>query len=201
MARREAPEINSGAMADIAFMLLIFFLVATTMDVDSGLARMLPPKVDENEPKDNNIVKDRNIFVVQINSQDRIAIKGEPIDISQLKDKAKEFIENPTRAENLPEFKPKDIVVKNKDGVVLLDLGTMEVTKGIISLQNDNGTSYEAYIAVQDALVRAYNELRDDMAKRKFHKPFDELDENQAKAIKKIIPQKISEAEPRNIGK
>lgn len=200
MARRETPEISSGAMADIAFMLLIFFLVATTMDVDSGLARMLPPKLPPDMPEPPQ-VKDRNVFVVQINSQDRIAIKGEPIDISELKDKAKEFIENPARKATLPEFDVKDIIVKNKDGAVVMNLGPYEVSKGVISLQNDNGTSYEAYIAVQDALVRAYNELRDELAKRKFQKPFEELDENQAKAIKKMIPQKISEAEPRNIGK
>jgi biopolymer transport protein ExbD len=200
MARRETPEISSGAMADIAFMLLIFFLVATTMDVDSGLARMLPPKLPQDMETPPQ-VKDRNVFVVQINSQDRVAIKGEPIDISELKEKAKEFISNPARKITLPEFEVKDITVKNSDGVLIMNLGPHEVSKGVISLQNDNGTSYEVYIAVQDALVRAYNELRDELSKQKFQKKFDDLDENEMKAIKKIIPQKISEAEPRNIGK
>jgi len=200
MARREVPEVSAGSMADIAFMLLIFFLVATTMDVDSGLARMLPPKLDEIDP-DTPPIKERDVLIVQINSMNNIAIEGEPADISQLKEKAKEFIANAEKRDDLPQWEAKPIVVKDKNGKVLVDLGMMEVRKGVISLQNDNGTSYETYIAVQNELVRAYNELRDDMAKRKFHKPYDDLDKDQQKAIRKIIPQKISEAEPRNIGK
>ncbi len=191
MARREAPEINSGAMADIAFMLLIFFLVATTMDVDSGLARMLPPKIDETDMEKPPEVRERNVFVVQINSQDRIALKGDPIDISQLKKRAKEFIANPNKSDKLPEWEVKNVPY----------FGDVEVRKGVISLQNDNGTSYKVYIEVQNELVRAYNELRDELAKNKFGKSYDELDEDKQKAIKKIYPQKISEAEPRNIGK
>lgn len=190
MARRETPEISSGAMADIAFMLLIFFLVATTMDVDSGLARLLPPP-PEAFPPDTPPIKERNVFVVQINSQDFVALKGNPIQVSELKEKAKEFIANPQKADNLPEWEAKDVPY----------FGTVEVRKGIISLQNDNGTTYETYIAVQNELVRAYNELREDLSQEKFHKPYEELDEERQKAIRKIYPQKISEAEPRNIGK
>lgn len=200
MARREVPEVSAGSMADIAFMLLIFFLVATTMDVDSGLARMLPPKV-EDQPDDTPPIKERDVLIVQINSMNKLAIEGEPADISELKDRAKEFIANKDKRDDLPQWQAKPIVVKDKNGKVLIDLGVMEVRKGVISLQNDNGTSYETYIAVQNELVKAYNELRDEMAMRKFRKHYDDLDKNQQKAIKKIIPQKISEAEPRNIGK
>ncbi|MBN2669238.1 MAG: biopolymer transporter ExbD [Bacteroidales bacterium] len=190
MARRDTPEIPSGAMADIAFMLLIFFLVATTMDVDSGLARMLPPKLDEEMP-DPPEIKERNVFVVQINSQNRVALKGEPVEINQLKDKAKEFIANPNDLEKLPEKEIKDVEY----------FGPYNISKGVISLQNDNGTSYETYIAVQNELVKAYNELREDLAQSKFHKSFEELDEPRQSAIRKIYAQKISEAEPRNVGK
>ncbi len=200
MARRETPEVSAGSMADIAFMLLIFFLVATTMDVDSGLARMLPPKV-EDQPDDTPPIKERNVFVVQINSQDKIAIKGEPIDITQLKDRAKEFIANPAKKDNLPEFKQTEISIKNKEGVVVVSLGMYPVSKGIISLQNDNGTSYAAYISVQNELVKAYNELREDFAENKFHKHYNDLDREHQKAVRKVYPQRISEAESRNIGK
>ena len=200
MARREVPEVSAGSMADIAFMLLIFFLVATTMDVDSGLARMLPPKL-EDVPEDTPPIKERDVLIVQINSMNNIAIEGEPADISQLKDKAKEFIANEQKLDNLPQWEAKEIIVKDKAGNVVINLGMIEVRKGIISLQNDNGTSYETYIAVQNELVKAYNELRENMSQRKFHKSYNDLDKNKQKAIRKIIPQKISEAEPRNIGK
>jgi len=191
MARREAPEINGGSMADIAFMLLIFFLVATTMDVDSGLARMLPPKIDQEDMEKPPEVKERNVFVVQINGQNKVALKGEPIRIDELKDRAKEFIANANKEEHLPEWDVKEIPY----------FGAVEVRKGVISLQNDNGTSYETYIAVQNELVRAYNELREDLAQGKFHKPYEDLDVERQKAVRKVYPQKISEAEPRNIGK
>jgi biopolymer transport protein ExbD len=190
MPKRESPEVPAGAMADIAFMLLIFFLVATTMDVDSGLARMLPPKV-ENVPDDTPPIKERNVLIVQINSMNRIAIEGLPIDISQVKEKAKEFIANKAKLENLPEFEIKDIEF----------FGSVEVSKGVISLQNDNGTTYETYIAVQNELARAYNELREELSKEKFQKDFDELSSDEQDAVRKYYPQKISEAEPRNIGK
>ena len=190
MSRREVPEVSAGSMADIAFMLLIFFLVATTMDVDSGLARMLPAKVEE-QPEDTPPIKERDVLIVQINSMNKIAIEGEPADISQLKDKAKEFIANVNKEEHLPQWSAKDIPF----------FGTIEVRKGIISLQNDNGTSYETYLMVQNELVRAYNELRDDLSQSKFHRPYEDLDTERQKAIRKIYPQKISEAEPRNIGK
>jgi biopolymer transport protein ExbD len=190
MARREVPEVSAGSMADIAFMLLIFFLVATTMDVDSGLARMLPPKL-EDVPDDTPPIKERDVLIVQINSMNNIAIEGEPADISQLTDRAKEFIANVNKDENLPQWKAIEVPF----------FGIVEVRKGVISLQNDNGTSYETYIAVQNELVRAYNELREDLAQAKFHKHYDDLDSERQKAIRKIYPQKISEAEPRNIGK
>jgi len=200
MARREVPEVSAGSMADIAFMLLIFFLVATTMDVDSGLARMLPPKLDEIED-DTPPIKERDVLIVQINSMNKIAMEGEPIDITQVKEKAKEFIANEKKLDNLPQWEAKEIVIKDKEGKVAVNLGMIEVRKGVISLQNDNGTLYETYIAVQNELVKAYNELREEMSQRKFHKSYEDLGKYQQKAIRKIIPQKISEAEPRNIGK
>ncbi len=189
MAKRDIPEVNAGSMADIAFLLLIFFLVTTTMDSDTGLARTLPPVVPKDEPPPPPI-KERNVFAVLINSQNQLLVEGEPLDISQLKDKAKEFIENPARKSNLPEFKEIEVPL----------FGVVEVSKGVISLQTDRGTQYQVYLMVQNELARAYNELREELAKKKFGKEFKDLDEDQQKAIRKIYPQKISEAEPKNVG-
>lgn len=176
-------------MADIAFLLLIFFLVTTTMNVDTGLARMLPP-MPEKDTKDEQDVKQRNIFTVLISKSDRLLVDGQPMDISMVKDKAKEFISNPGNDPNLPEKQATDIEF----------FGTVEVSKGVISLQNDRGTSYRMYMLVQNELVKAYNELRDEVSRSKFGKPYDDLQEDQQKAIQKIYPQRISEAEPKSVG-
>lgn len=189
MGKREVPEINAGSMADIAFLLLIFFLVTTTMDVDSGLSRMLPPPVPENQEPPPPI-KDRNVFVVLVNKDNRLLVEGEPMKVKQLRKKAKEFIANPKNDEDLPEKKETEVQF----------FGNYPVSKQVISLQNDRGTSYGTYIAVQNELVAAYNELRDELSQQKFGKKFDELNKEQSTAIKDIFPQRISEAEPKNIG-
>lgn len=183
------PEVNAGSMADIAFLLLIFFLVATTMDVDTGLARMLPPWQPDLEQEDVDI-KQRNIFLVLINSQDRLLVEGEWGDIRQLRKQAKEFIANTYDKETLPEKENKEVPY----------FGNYPVSKQIISLQNDRSTSYEMYMKVQNELVAAYNELREEMAQQKFGNTFDKLPEDQKKAIQTIYPQRISEAEPKNVG-
>ena len=189
MARRALREINAGSMADIAFLLLIFFLVTTTMDVDTGLTRKLPPPLDpEIEPPP---VKDRNIFNVLINSRDRLMFEGKEGNIRTLKDKAKEFLSNPFNRENLPEKSFREI-----EG-----LGEYPVSKGIISLKNDRGTSYDMYIQVQNELALAVQELRDELSMEKFGTRFDKLfNITQKEAIQKAIPMSISEAEPEDVG-
>lgn len=187
---RPAGDINAGSMADIAFLLLIFFLVTTTMDVDKGLSRVLPPMPDENNQQDQKVNK-RNSLVILINSSDRLFAGGEPMDMSQLKDKVKEFIINPNDDPNLPEKAVKDI-----DG-----FGPYPVSKGVISLQNDRGTSYDAYIQVQNELVKAINECRNEFAQQKFNRKYADLDETKQKIVRDIIPQKISEAEPKDVTK
>lgn len=193
MPRRETPEINGGSMADIAFLLLIFFLVTTTMDVDTGIARKLPPMPEEEELQkpDENKIKERNIFIVLINRNDQLLVNGELMNVEELRDAAKEFIVNANNSEELPEKKPT--YIEELDEEIL-------VSKGVISLQNDRGTSYGRYIEVQNELVAAYNELRDDAAFRHFGEEFEELSDVQQDAVKKIFPQRISEAEPKNIG-
>ena len=176
--RRGLQEINAGSMADIAFLLLIFFLVTTTMDVDSGIARKLPPMPDEEMPEDDSQINAKNIYVVLINTNNQLLVEGELMDISQLREGAKRFINNNGIGPNLSE---------NPD-------------KAIISLQNDRGTEYKTYIQVQNELAAAYNELRNDAALNKFGKRYIDLNKTDKKDIRKMYPQKISEAEPKNIG-
>ncbi len=193
MPKRDAPEINAGSMADIAFLLLVFFLVTTTMDSDMGMMRKLPPTLPPDMPKPPPI-KDRNVFVVLANSNDQLLVEGELMDISELKAAAKEFIENPMNIETLPEMKTVDVPI----------FGVRQVSKQVISLQNDNGTSYELYVQVQNELAAAYNELRDELAQDKFGVTYKQLVENKEKAkvnaIKRVYPQRISEAEPKDVG-
>ena len=188
--KRELTEINAGSMADIAFLLLIFFLVTTTMDVDSGLLRKLPPPIDPEAPKPPPI-KERNVFIVLVNRNDQLLVEGEIGDIKTLKNKAKQFISNPSNNPNLSEKKPSE----NIDLI-----GLYSISKGVISLQNDRGTSYNMYIQVQNELAAAYRELRDDLAMQKFGRKYKDLSKPQKKAIRKAIPKMISEAEPKNVG-
>ncbi len=189
--KREVPELNSSSTADIAFLLLVFFLMTTSMAVNKGLARRLPPPVPAEQKTEDLKVKERNVFVVLINSEDQLLVRGEYTELADLKNKAKEFIKNAGDDPNMPEKEPMDVEY----------FGTVLVTKNhVISLQNDRGTSYSAYINVQNELVAAYNELRNELSKAKFAKNFDELDSEQQKAVQKIYPQKISEAEPKNYG-
>jgi biopolymer transport protein ExbD len=181
-------------MADIAFLLLIFFLVATTMNVDTGISRVLPPIPPEDIKVEDMDVKERNLLTVLVNTYDRILVAGQPMDITQLKDKVKEFILNPRKDENLPTM--KDTEIELEDGTKWV----YPVSEGIVSLTNDRGTSYEMYIQVQNELTRAFNEVRDDVAMAKFRKKFMELSEAEREAVAKAVPQKISEAEPRNVG-
>ena len=200
--KRKLDEINAGSMADIAFLLLVFFLVTTTMDTSWGLSRRLPPPLLPDQPPPPPI-KNRNVFVVLANANDQLLVEGELMDIRDLRAAAKEFISNPQHKEHLPEFKEVNVDL----------LGPMQVSKQVISLQNDNGTSYKLYIQVQNELEAAYNELREELAMNRFGISYKALEEkadpegdNDAKAqemvqaIRDVYPQRISEAEPKNVG-
>ncbi|MBE6223933.1 MAG: biopolymer transporter ExbD [Bacteroidales bacterium] len=188
---KSTPALNTTSSADIAFLLLIFFLVATTMDVDKGIVRRLPPMPDENQKQQDVKVNRRNIVVVRINSQDRILAGGTPMDVTQVKDKIKEFISNPSNSESLPEKEMKEI-----EG-----FGQYAVSKGVVSLQNDRGTSYSAYLKVQNEIVKAFNEIRDEFAMVNFGSKYADLDEDKMKIVREAIPQSISEAEPKDVSK
>ncbi len=201
MAKRSAPEVNAGSMADIAFLLLIFFLVTTTIETDSGISRKLPPIEDVVDPP---VIKQKNIFTVVVSKDDQLLVEDELMDLKDLKEAAIAFLDNGggvgEEACNYCQGKRDPSSSDNPD-------------KAIISLQNDRFTSYNAYISVQNELVAAYNELRNREAQRLYNMPFQEM-EAQAKdgsnyngnkdllkeriiEIKLLFPQKLSEAEPK----
>ena len=189
---KKIPEINASSMADISFLLLIFFLVTTSMDVNQGLARRLPPPIPPDQKVEDTDINKRNLFVVKINWENKLLVQGQELDIKQLRAKAKEFIANPEDKADMPKLYEEDFGQP---------FGTLKYTKEhVISVQNDMETQYQAYLDVQNELVAAYNELREDCAQQYFHKSYNELDEEWQKKISKIYPQKISEAEPKNYG-
>jgi len=204
---REVPEINGGSLADIAFLLLIFFLVATTMDVDTGITRLLPPEPEEDQETEVKVNK-RNVLVVLLNRSDRLMVAGEEMDRRDLKDKVIEFFTNPTNSPNLPEMEEQTIQFPPGSSTLLPANGiwTGKISKGVISLQNDRSTTYGKYLQVQNELVAAVNQLRNDFSKLYFDKEFDELNEGSDKekeiidGIRKIYKMNISESEPKNIG-
>ena len=204
MAKRnkKVPDVNSSSMADIAFLLLIFFLVTSSMDTDSGLARRLPPPPQDEEQLSEIKVQRRNLMPVLVNSLNQTMVGDVHYDNlrelqgktgkQSLKDKVKEFVVNPNNSEDLPELFEEDFGSP---------IGTLRVTKDhIVSLQNDNTTSYKAYLAVQNELVKAYNELREEAARRYYNRPYEELLIDEKDLINKVYPQRISEAEPKSYG-
>ena len=189
--KRKVPGLNASSTADISFILLIFFLVTTSMDTDSGLARRLPPPPEENQEDAQIDVKERNVLKVRVNSAGNLLCGDDFIEITQLCDRAKEFAKNEENRPNLPEKHLKNIPL----------LGQCAITdKHVISVQTDRGTPYNVYFQVQNELIRAYNELRDELSKAKFGKVYAALSEEQQAAIREYYPQKISEAEPKNYG-
>ena len=203
MARRAAPEVNAGSMADIAFLLLIFFLVTTTIETDSGINRKLPPT---DEIEDPPIIKERNIFTVVVNKDNRLLVEEELMNIKDLRNSAIEFLDNGGgKGDEACSYCQGDRNPKSSDNP----------EKAIISLKNDRQTSYKAYIAVQNELVAAYNDLRDREfgriypmvglgfvdAQKRYSDPRTSLEDKQRlkpllDSIKAMYPQKLSEAEP-----
>lgn len=186
--KKKLPGLNASSMSDISFLLLTFFLLVSSINTDMGIQRRLPPPSDPNvKPPD---IHRRNTFVVLVNKDDKLLFNNELGDITALKDRAKEFLSNPDNLPNLPEKQTRNIPL----------LGDVEVSKGVISLQNDRGTSYEMYLMVQNELTAAVNELRDEMSKARFGRAYIDATQSQREAIDKAIPIAISEAEPKNIG-
>lgn len=191
--KRKMPGLNTSSTADISFMLLIFFLVTTSMDTDQGLARTLPKPPEDDQLNNEIKVKERNILNIRINKDNYLLIGDDYASLADVKERAKEFIKNEDNKPNLPELKPHKVKLLGK---------TFMITENhVISVQTDRGTSYGVYFAVQDALVSAYNELRDEFAKAEFGgRKYENLNEDEKKAVREVYPQKISEAEPKKYG-
>lgn len=174
--RSNSKEINAGSTADIAFLLLIFFLVATTIMNDMGLLVKLPPYLPDQQK--SLAIKDRNVFTVKINAANQLLAEGKNMELKLLKDEIKTFIVNPLNKFNLAE----------------------QPDKAIVSLQNDRGTKYEMYIQVYNEIKAAYNELWEEISISRFGKTMTELSSTQIEAIKKDFPLVISEAEQQSFG-
>ncbi len=170
-------EVNAGSMADIAFLLLIFFLVTTTIAEDSGVLVKLPPWSDSQE-QDDIKMKQRNILSVLINAQDELLVEKEPARIANLRETVKEFIVNPMHDENKAEAP----------------------NKAVVSLQNDRGTKYKTYLAVYNELKAAYRELWEEEAMKSFHKKYQDLNREQQRKVRNKYPLVISEADPTEYG-
>jgi hypothetical protein len=207
MARRATPEVNAGSMADIAFLLLIFFLVTTTIEKDKGIARQLPPIEEIVDPPK---IKEKNLFIVNVNRSDQLLVEEKLMELKDLRQAAIAFLDNGGAPSGSPEYCSYCKGQRNADSSDNPD-------KAVISVQNDRLTSYKMYIAVQNELVAAYNFLRDREAERlygwKFTEMTKELDEGKIKgeaakealqekleSIQKLFPMKLSEAEPKKSG-
>lgn len=194
--RKGAPEVNAGSMADIAFLLLIFFLVTTTIETDAGLDRMLPPI---EPPEDNVIIKQKNIFTVNINKNGQLLVEDELMELKDLRNAAMAFLENGADGTcNYCKGRKNPESSDNPD-------------KAIISLKNDRETKYSTYITVQNELVGAYNDLRNREAQRLFGRDFTDMEgeylnpetpssirddlKDKVKQVQDMFPQKLSEAE------
>ena len=189
--KRKMPGINGSAMADLAFVILMFFLLTSSMDTHSGLQRRLPPPLPDDVDIPDVDINRRNLFVVRINSMNQLLVQGEFMDVRQLRDKAKEFIKNEFNEPHLPEIFEE----------YFEHFGIVAVTREhVISLQTDVDTQYQAYMEVQNELLAAYNELRDEFARARLGRSFNELSADMQRAVIRVFPQKISEAEPRNFG-
>jgi biopolymer transport protein ExbD len=203
MARRSAPEVNAGSMADIAFLLLIFFLVTTTLEKDNGIARQLPP-IDKSEIEPPKIKK-KNLFIVLVNKNDELLVNDNPMQLKDIRKSAIEFLDNGGALSNSPEYcnyckgKRSESSSDNPD-------------KAVISVQSDRLTSYKMYISVQNELVAAYNFLRDRESKRLYGWNFSEVKKDidagtylgdvtdaraKLKEVQLLFPLKLSEAEPK----
>jgi len=195
MAKRAAPEVNAGSMADIAFLLLIFFLVTTTIETDTGINRKLPP-IEDNE--EDVIIKQKNIFTVLLNGKDQLLVEDELMELKDIRKAAVEFLDN------------------GGDGTCNYCRGRKDPgssdnpDKAIISLKNERETSYKMYISVQNELVAAYNELRNSRAQALYGQSFIEMQadydnvnwvgnkdklKEQLDQIKLEYPQKLSEVQ------
>ena len=203
MAKRSAPEVNAGSMADIAFLLLIFFLVTTTIETDRGISRKLPPiPVEDIVPP---VIKQKNIFTVIVNRNNDLLVEDQLMDLKELRQAAVEFLDNGGGVGE---------EACNYCQGVKDPSSSDNPNKAIISLVNDIQTKYGTYISVQNELVGAYSFLRNREAQRLYGTDYLEMERNfndpnfngnkevlgkRVDEIQNMYPQKLSEAEPKSL--
>lgn len=238
---RKLEEINAGSMADIAFLLLIFFLVTTTMDSDEGIVRILPQATPPDWTPPPIPIHERDVFEINVNAQNLLLVEGEYIYMDQLEELTYDFLTNYNGKDNLPAMiTVNKQVCDSKIAEIRNTIATTptmdETTKkfweseikyweakkeavnvagefrtlpkmAVISLRNDNGTSYDTYVQVQDKIQSAINRLRNEWCRKVYGKDFTELREDMAddqekiKIIRAIVPQNIIERQPKNLGR
>ena len=184
---KKTPGINATQMADISFILLIFFMMVTTMGSEFGLLRQLPPWVEQNDTGDK--INERNVLVVRINAQNNLLTNGEYINMSQLRAKTKEFFNINNAGINFPEKVVEELPL----------VGNISINRtAVVSLQNDRGTAYKTYIQAQNELSAAINELRDEFCLQRFGNKYENCTAEQQDVVGSYIyKMAISEAEPR----
>jgi len=175
--KRKQAEINASSMADIAFLLLIFFLVTTTMDIDKGILVTLPPWSEE-EPPEDTPAKKKEVLEILVNAKDQLLVEGDLMELDDLREETIKHVDNNGK---LPDY-------------------STSPQKAIVSLKNDKGTSYKMYIGVYNEIRAAYNELRDKESQQKFGKDFLDLNRDNKRVIKAAYPLRLSEAEPEDFG-
>ena len=206
---RLMAQIDASSTADIAFLLLVFFLVTTTMATDIGIPRKLPPPIDGPEAP----VPKRNVLEILVNSQDALMVEGEPMDVADLRARATEHILNPNNLDDYPQLIDITQAVcqqklagleGNQTATAKWEkrlatarvVGPHKESKQVISIKADEATTYKVYVAVQDALSGAYKDAREAFANQYLHKDWESLTSAEKRAVKHAVPQRISEAEP-----
>ena len=189
--KKKVPGLNTTSTADISFMLLIFFLVTSSMDTDKGLPRQLPPP-EENQTEQEVLVKERNVLALVLDASDRLTCNGDTLTPEALTDRVADFVENRSDDGALPEKSERDVNL----------LGRCRVSdRHIITIQTDARTTYDAYFQMQNAIVAGYNRLRNELARQRFGRPYARCTEEQREAIAMVFPQRISEMAPAGLTK
>ena len=184
--RREIPGLNTTSTADISYMLLVFFLVTSSMDTDKGLMRQLPTPEDETSQQELE-VKRRNVMELELDAADRLTCNGEDIGLQELTRRVEEFVANSADDPSLPEKSEREVHL----------MGHCRVSdRHVITIKADRETTYNAYFEMQNAIVRAYNNLRNRLANSRFGHSYAQCTQEQRDAIQLVYPQRISEKLP-----
>ena len=180
------PGLNTTSTADISFMLLVFFLLTSSMDADKGLPRQLPPLPDES-PVEEVVMKERNVLRLRLDESDRLSVNGEPTPVDSLRRRVAEFVENAGNRPDLPEKSRRELHL----------IGPQMVSdRHVIAVSADRHTSYRAYFQMQNAIARAYIDVRNRQAMRSFGHPYSRCTQDERDVLALFYPQRISEEPP-----